>query len=287
MKIDDLFKERLSEDSLPAPDGLWERLESGLNAQMPHSAGTETAVAKSASVAAKSVSLVTKVVVGIGGLAAAALGGYFIFSDTPKQETARQIEVSQPQTPTTKQQTEEPKTQDAVWEIQKAVSTDRNAVLISQNSLSAEPLQDTLKQETVQKPQTPVKTETISTPESVIPPVEEPIVQNPAPQVQTAQQETAKVEIVEKEPEIKVLIPNVITPNGDGINDSFEILKLENYPDNQLVIYDRRGKVLFSVRDYQNDWAADGFPNGAYFYRLLIKHGQNSKIFKGSITVLR
>lgn len=62
-------------------------------------------------------------------------------------------------------------------------------------------------------------------------------------------------------------IPNTFTPNGDGINDTFEIdVKLIGA---SIVILNRWGKKLFESQDYQNDWAGlinNG--NGVFYYRI-------------------
>ena len=70
--------------------------------------------------------------------------------------------------------------------------------------------------------------------------------------------------------------PNVVTPNGDGINDKFIIRNLVNglgYPNNSLVIYDRWGKRIFYKENIASDddfWdpAADNTPAGTYFWRF-------------------
>ena len=70
--------------------------------------------------------------------------------------------------------------------------------------------------------------------------------------------------------------PNVVTPNGDGINDKFIIRNLVNglgYPNNSLVIYDRWGKRIFykeNIASEDDFWdpAADNTPAGTYFWRF-------------------
>jgi gliding motility-associated-like protein len=73
--------------------------------------------------------------------------------------------------------------------------------------------------------------------------------------------------------------PNVVTPNGDGINDVFEIINLVEglgYPTNELSIFDRWGKKVFhkeniSSKDEFWDPGADNAPAGTYFYRFVGK----------------
>ena len=65
-------------------------------------------------------------------------------------------------------------------------------------------------------------------------------------------------------------IPNVFTPNGDGINDVFEILNLEHYPRSQIMIYNRHGRKVFEHSDYFGNWWDGGnHPDGTYYYCLL------------------
>jgi gliding motility-associated-like protein len=60
-------------------------------------------------------------------------------------------------------------------------------------------------------------------------------------------------------------IPNVITPNGDGKNDTFVI----GIPNAQVEIYNRWGKRVFISENYADDWGK-GILNGTYFYQLIL-----------------
>lgn len=80
-----------------------------------------------------------------------------------------------------------------------------------------------------------------------------------------------------------VKIPNVITPNGDGFNQYFEISKIELYANSELTIMDRWGKEVFHATHYQNTWDGGGLSPGVYFYVLDLKRG--GKVYKGTLTV--
>jgi gliding motility-associated-like protein len=81
-----------------------------------------------------------------------------------------------------------------------------------------------------------------------------------------------------------IMIPNVITPNNDGINDYFYIQGLEKYPNTHLTIYDRSGNMILSSNDYQNNWTGDKHPNGTYFFILRFYDGIEKH---GTLTILK
>ena len=69
----------------------------------------------------------------------------------------------------------------------------------------------------------------------------------------------------------QLFIPNVFTPNGDGVNDYFQIIGLEDFVENKLEIVNKRGTVVFSQKNYHNGWNGDGLPNDIYYYTLVLK----------------
>ncbi len=108
---------------------------------------------------------------------------------------------------------------------------------------------------------------------------------------------------------VELLVPNVMTPNGDGANDTFIITikppEEENpgraggtgsgnyqpindfYISNELVIFNRWGNRVFEATDYNNDWDGGGLPAGTYFYVLKCQGKLGEDIFKGALTILR
>lgn len=81
---------------------------------------------------------------------------------------------------------------------------------------------------------------------------------------------------------------NAFTPNNDGDNDVFYVANLEKYPDNNLKIYNRYGKIIFSATNYDNSWngtyLGNIVPTGTYFY--ILNDGKDN-LYKGSVTILR
>jgi len=83
-------------------------------------------------------------------------------------------------------------------------------------------------------------------------------------------------------------IPNVFTPNNDGYNDYFVIKNLDKYPFNSLTVADRKGKVVFEITNYQNNWDARNMDAGTYYYILNYKDSRNNQgVIKGIISLIR
>ncbi len=81
-----------------------------------------------------------------------------------------------------------------------------------------------------------------------------------------------------------VMIPNIITPNNDGLNDYFYIQGLDKYPNTKLTIYDRNGTLVFSTNEYLNNWDGNNLPNGTYFFILRFNDGLEEH---GTLTILK
>lgn len=88
---------------------------------------------------------------------------------------------------------------------------------------------------------------------------------------------------------IALIIPNVITPNNDDINDVFTIIGIEE--DYDLTIFNRWGKKVNSFTPYKNDWKGDNkagntLSEGTYYY-ILENREDKSKIFEGFLNLYR
>ncbi len=88
---------------------------------------------------------------------------------------------------------------------------------------------------------------------------------------------------------------NVVTPNGDGINDRFVIgglVEQQCYPYNSLIIVDRTGRMVYRAENiYREDqfWdpAATRSPAGTYFYRFVGRGINHATQHNGCIEVLK
>lgn len=88
---------------------------------------------------------------------------------------------------------------------------------------------------------------------------------------------------------IDPMIPNVFSPNADGINDTWSIKYLETFVKASIRIFNRAGLQVFYANQYTTPW--DGkynnseVPVGVYYY--IIEPNNGRKRYTGSITLLR
>jgi gliding motility-associated-like protein len=87
--------------------------------------------------------------------------------------------------------------------------------------------------------------------------------------------------------EITVSGANVITPNGDEINEYFVFENLSVYPQKELMVYNRWGAEVFHSGNYENNWNAPNLNDGVYFYHLKYGSIAKDKNYKGWIQVIR
>ena len=89
------------------------------------------------------------------------------------------------------------------------------------------------------------------------------------------------------------IVPNnILTPNGDGVNDNWVIENLSSYPNNQLIILDRSNVLIYKKSGYANDWTGlfNGapLPSGTYYYVLTFDSPSGQKVSKrGFITITK
>jgi len=86
-----------------------------------------------------------------------------------------------------------------------------------------------------------------------------------------------------------IAIPNTFTPNGDGINDTWNIKYLDSYTTCTVQIFNRYGENVFSSIGYGTPW--DGtykgakLPTGTYYYVINLKN--DTKLLSGFIAIIR
>lgn len=71
-----------------------------------------------------------------------------------------------------------------------------------------------------------------------------------------------------------LVVNNIVTPNGDGINDTWIIENIDGFPNAIIYIYNRWGNLVFETKNYNNDWNGvskfngDTLPTGSYYYTI-------------------
>lgn len=87
-----------------------------------------------------------------------------------------------------------------------------------------------------------------------------------------------------------IVVYNGVSPNGDGINDTWIIEGIQQYPASEVQVYDKWGDMVFSKTGYNNDWNGGQMPDGTYFYliKLNTANGAGGKdTFTGSLLIKR
>ena len=80
------------------------------------------------------------------------------------------------------------------------------------------------------------------------------------------------------------VLPNIITPNGDALNQNFVLAGL-NPASWNVRLYNRWGREIYRKEPYNNSWAAQGQPDGIYYY--VLTHTATGQRLKGWLEVRR
>ena len=95
-----------------------------------------------------------------------------------------------------------------------------------------------------------------------------------------------RVEVIES-----LYIPSAFTPNGDGLNDSWQITNAAFFPLCEVAIYNRWGELVFYSKGYTQPW--DGVyqerpvDGGVYSYQIATGPGFLNTTYRGKLTVIR
>lgn len=94
-----------------------------------------------------------------------------------------------------------------------------------------------------------------------------------------------KIDTVVPKTETTLLVYQFVSPNNDGKNETFYVNGLELYPENEVIIMDRTGKIVFNKKNYRNDWDGDNLPEDNYFY--VVKIPAVNSVLKGGFALAR
>jgi len=87
----------------------------------------------------------------------------------------------------------------------------------------------------------------------------------------------------------KMVIPNSFSPNGDGINDIWNIITIDTYANPTVKVINRYGQLMFEGKGSKTAWNGKhenkDVPVGVYYYMIYLEPGL--KPITGSLTVIR
>jgi gliding motility-associated-like protein len=96
-------------------------------------------------------------------------------------------------------------------------------------------------------------------------------------------------DIVKMKPLFMPLPPNTFTPNGDGINDTWVVKNLEQYPEATIEVYTTSGTLVFrnvgNSRQWDGIYKGKPLPTGTYYYVIDPKNSRQK--IAGYITLLK
>jgi gliding motility-associated-like protein len=81
--------------------------------------------------------------------------------------------------------------------------------------------------------------------------------------------------------------PKLLTPNGDGVNDCFEVLGLEQHPNARLVVLLPSGRVVHDEAPYGNGYRGEGLPTGTCYYLFYADKADARPVKKGFFELVR
>lgn len=73
-----------------------------------------------------------------------------------------------------------------------------------------------------------------------------------------------------------VVAYNWLSPNGDGVNDTWIIERIQNFPSNSVQVFDKKGDLVYQKDNYNNEWGGQSnngilVPDGTYYYLVKLK----------------
>ena len=79
----------------------------------------------------------------------------------------------------------------------------------------------------------------------------------------------------------KIFTSGVLTPGSGGLEDTWKIINIAQYPTNRVSVFDKNGNVVFTTANYKNNWrgtfnnSANPLPAGSYYYVIDLNNGQD------------
>ncbi len=256
--IDELFRSKLANAEVPAPTGIMEAVQSNLA-----SGASQHVVSQSASAIWSSA--IGLKVAGIAAVVGLSIGGVIWLGNDEQKPVKTSPEKQKEEKGISLQVIESaPKITDSM-----VIESHTNVIKYSFGDAQKEEMTDLSEDQSIE--------------------VDRPPMEETGPTIQIfrnneSRNNVKKVEVEEEEMEVQTfglpdqmnayndVKPNVFTPNGDGINDSF-FVELNTAEFVELVVLNRAGMKVFGTTDKNRKWAGDhlGMPCSPGSYRVILK----------------
>ena len=280
--IKELFQEKLSGMESTVRPELWNGIASQIGAAAPAAAG---------------ISLISKIAIGVGVAASLTIGAYFITRDT-KVEKENKVEalVKENDSDSEEEATQSIKESPSVLVKESSVEPNKNVASIpsSDQSTYTDDLNDNKvdHKQTDQAQHTPkdqVADDKVGSKEDDR--ITETAQDNK--ENNTSDQEESNVQHnPDDTKEYDLSLPNVFTPNGDGVHDVL-FIESEGFTDFNLIILDSQNTVVWTTSDPDFEWNGVGMsgemvPAGNYVYFITAKDPAGKSFNKSSrLSIIR
>ncbi len=287
MKIEDLFKENLKNTEMPINDSLWDKVNSGKNV-INNNINTHNSLLNKLYSSIKSLSLTTKIIATAFGTVFA-VGTAIVINQnlTNKTENNLITKNTNPSSTNIYKKIDTTKTttnqDNFIITKEKNILGDKNFNFAKEKIILGDEYFDVSTEDnfTIEEMnmEWDYSIQNVYQPDPVI--LKNIIDTSISPETTTMEDMRTKSDY-----QIKIQIPNILTPNGDGINDCFIIKNIENYSNNRLIIFNRNGNKIYEKDNYNNEYCPQKLLEDTYFYRLIVNNKGFEKTFDGVITVI-
>lgn len=290
MKTDQLHQLLENLNELPT-EKCWNTIEQQLNIMMPTGGnslnGSNLSSTKSSSIFSKIAAAPLKAAAITGSVIAISTATIFTIYSLVDQSSEKSLQLNNANSPLITQvdtisQDDTTQKIDSNTKKVQTISSDNYSIPVDQTII---PIQSTPPTNTPTQQVETAPSQTVVTPQ----PKPNNIATNPAPASNTPKPIDPVIEsnTIPTSIPIKITIPNVFTPNGDGYNDYFVIEGIENCTDSRLFIKSNSGKIVFQSANYQNDWSGDNLPDGVYLYYFVYKANNIEEKMSGRVIIKR
>lgn len=272
--IKELFKEKLGGLEAPVRPDMWANISSQIGV-----AGT--------SAATTGLSILSKTIIGLSIAASVGVGAYFILNNTNENNTEDNSEKIVQQDVTASDETNDSINQDNTIPSDKKQNKSSNEgelQILEDNEVFLNRTDVDLLKKVVEVNPIEVKKEEEKI---IVPPVKTTIDEKKEEKlIEKTDPSEELINPIKTDENYSMVLSNVFTPNGDGVNDVFEV-KAKGLSDFNVVVLDKNSKIIYQSQDPLFQWNGelmDGSPApvGTYLFYITARDGQGELVTKSS-----